>query len=520
MHRRSLLKLLALTGVWRNLNAAPLRLPDAPAKGFDYAWLKGQARTLAAQAYDAHEGELPQALQDVDYAHYQLIHYRPDHSLWHGEKRGLEVRFFHPGFIFKRPVHLFELHEGTATPIAYNPQAFDFTKSGIDGSRFSPDLGYAGFRVIDETNPEIDVAAFLGASYFRAVGVEKQYGMSVRGLAIDTGAEHPEEFPYFTHFWLERPAVGGYRLVIYALLDSPSCAGAYRIEMVPGENMVMDVDAAIYPRQTIERLGIAPLTSMYQTGENDRRLANDIRPEIHDSDGLAMWTGTGEWIWRPLENPRHLRYNQYSDRSPRGFGLLQRDRNFDHYQDDGVFYERRPGVWVEPKGDWGAGGVVLVELPTADETFDNIVAFWHPDKPPQAGDEVLYAYRLHWGHKPPVMPALATVVATRTGLGGVVGNKREYFSTRFAIDFAGGKLPLLARDARIDLKLELSRGTTETASCRPLDAIGGYRAIFDLVPDESTDPINIKLYLEFDGVPLSESWFYQYSPPPLTERRF
>ncbi len=520
MHRRSLLKLLALTSAWHPLYAASLRLPDAPAKAFDYAWLKGQARTLAAQAYDAHDGELPQSLLDVDYAHYQRIHYRPEHSLWHGEKRGLEVRFFHPGFIFKRPVHLYELHEGTATAIAYDPSAFDFSKSGVDGSQFGADLGYAGFRVIDETNPDIDVAAFLGASYFRAVGAEKQYGMSVRGLAIDTGAEHAEEFPYFTHFWLERPTVGGYRLVIYALLDSPSCAGAYRIEMVPGENMVMDVDTAIYPRQSIERIGIAPLTSMYQTGENDRRLANDIRPEIHDSDGLAMWTGGGEWIWRPLENPRHLRYNTYADKTPRGFGLLQRDRLFDHYQDDGVFYERRPGVWVEPKGDWGAGGVVLVELPTADETFDNIVAFWHPAQTPQAGDELLYAYRLHWGHKPPVAPGLATVVATRTGIGGVVGNKREYFSWRFAVDFAGGKLPLLAHDARVDLKLEISRGITETTSCRPLDAIGGYRAIFDVRPDESADPVNIKLYLEFDGVPLSESWFYQYSPPPLDERRF
>ena len=520
MQRRDLLKLLALAGAWRPLRAATLKLPEAPPHAFDYAWLKGQARVLAAQAYDAHDGELPPALDALDYAHYQLIHYRPEHSLWHGEQRGLELRFFHPGFIFKRPVHLFEVTEGSATPIAHAATAFDFSKSGIDGSAFSADLGYAGFRVIDETNPDIDVAAFLGASYFRAVGVEKQYGMSARGLAIDTGTEQAEEFPYFTHFWLERPALGGYRLVVYAMLDSPRCAGAYRIELVPGENMLMDIDAALYPRQTIERIGIAPLTSMYQTGENDRRLANDIRPEIHDSDGLVMWTGSGEWIWRPLENPRHLRYNHYADSSPRGFGLLQRDRNFDHYQDDGVFYERRPGVWVEPKGQWGAGGVVLVELPTADETFDNIVAFWHPDEPPTAGQEVLYAYRLHWGRKPPVAPGLATVVATRTGLGGVVGNKREYFAWRFAVDFAGGKLPLLAHDAKLVLKLEVTRGGVELTSCRPLEAIGGYRALFDLKPDESTDPINIKLYLEFAGVPLSETWVYQYSPPPLADRRF
>lgn len=520
MHRRDLLKLLALAGAWSTGRVRALTLPELPPHGFDYAWLKGTARTLAAHEYDAHEPELPQSLVDIGYANYQLIRFRPEKSLWHGEKRGLELRFFHPGFIFKRPVHLFEVADGTARPIVYDPADFDFAKSGLDPSGFSPDLGYAGFRVIDETNPEIDVAAFLGASYFRAVGAEKQYGMSVRGLAIDTGADHPEEFPYFTHFWFEKPPVGAYRLVIHALLDSPSCTGAYRIELVPGESMVMDVDAALYPRRRIERLGIAPLTSMYQTGENDRRLANDFRPEIHDSDGLAMWTGGGEWIWRPLENPRHLRYNVYADNRPRGFGLLQRDRIFDHYQDDGVFYDRRPGVWVEPKGDWGPGGVVLVELPTADETFDNIVAFWQPEKPPEAGDELLYAYRLHWGAKPPVVPALATVVATRTGLGGVVGNRREYFSWRFAVDFAGGKLPLLPRTVEPTLRLEVSRGTTELTSCRPLDAIGGRRALFDLRPDESEEPINIRLYLEYEGAPLSETWFYQYSPPPLAERRF
>ena len=194
---------------------------------------------------------------------------------------------------------------------------------------------------------------FLGASYFRARGSDsRQFGLSARGLAIDTALD-VEEFPRFVAFWLERPAPDARTLVFYGLLDSVSAAGAYRFALTPGAPQVIEVDAAVYPRKPIRRLGIAPLTSMYQCGENDRRMANDWRPEIHDSDGLAICTGKGEWIWRPLSNPAATRISSYLDENPRGFGLLQRDRNFDHYQDDGVFYDRRPSVWIEPKARLG-----------------------------------------------------------------------------------------------------------------------------------------------------------------------
>ncbi len=516
MNRRQLLQLLAAISASATLDVAA-EGAEAP-EVFDYALLKGRARAQAAMPYIAPTNVLPPALANLDYNHYQAIHYEPVHALWHGEQRGVELRFFHLGFLFNRAVQMAEIVDGRAVTIAYDPGRFDLQASGVDPHGLAPDLGYAGFRIIDHTNPDIDVAAFLGASYFRAVGADRQYGLSARGLAIDTGMERAEEFPFFSHFWFERPAPGATRVVIYALLDSPSCTGAYRFEVAPDARLTMDVDAAIYPRTAIERLGIAPLTSMYQTGENDRRLANDVRPEIHDSDGLALWTGSGEWIWRPLENPRSLRFNIYADHNPRGFGLLQRDRNFDHYQDDAVFYERRPSVWIEPKGEWGEGGVVLVELSTLNETFDNIVAFWQPAQAPQAGDELLYAYRLHWGREPPVQPNLATVVATRTGLGGVVGHERTYFSWRFEIDFTGGKLPLLASDARVELVVTASRGDIELPSARSLAAINGYRALFDVRPDDNLEPINLSAYLTFGGVVLTETWFYQYSPPPLDQR--
>ena len=282
----------------------------------------------------------------------------------------------------------------------------------------------------------------------------------------------------------------------------------------------MDVDAALYPRCVIERLGIGVCTSMYQCGENDRRMAYDFRPEIHDSDGLSMWTGKGEWIWRPLTNPRELSFNMYVDENPRGFGLIQRDRNFENYQDDGVFYDRRPSLWVEPKSGWGKGSVQLVEIPTLDETFDNIVAFWNPAEKTQAGQERLFSYRLHWGGRPAIAPTSSHVVATRVGLGGVVGQKRKAYSQRFAVDFAGPALTALAQKAKVEVVIQASRGVVEITSARPLESIAGYRAMFDLKPtDESTKPIDIRVYLRSKDGALSETWLYQWSPPPVAERK-
>jgi len=494
--------------------------PLGKAERFDYAALKGQARALSAQAYKSHQGELPKEVSALNWDQYQAIQYRQDHALWQDDKLRFKAKFFHLGLYFKSPVKMYEIANGQAQELAYDPAMFDYGKSGLKGGKLPKELGFAGFRLNFHTDETRDVAAFLGASYFRAVGGDWQYGLSARGLAIDTGAPTPEEFPNFVAYYLEKPDPGLNTLTVYGLLDSPSTTGAYRFIITPGGTLTMDIDAALYPRKAIERLGIAPCTSMYQTGENDRRMAWDWRPEIHDSDGLSMYTGSGEWIWRPVENPRNLRFNAYQDNNPKGFGLLQRDRNFDHYQDDGVFYDRRPSLWVEPKAGWGKGSVQLVEIPTVDETFDNIVAFWSPATKPKAGDELLFGYRLHWGAKMPANPPNAICVATRTGLGGVVGQKRQYFSWRFAVDFAGGDLPLIAGKTEVRAEISVSRGKVEITSARPLDAIRGYRAMFDIVPpDDTTTPIDIRLYLSANGQPMTETWLYQWTPPPKEDRK-
>lgn len=508
------------TGALQFAGPETARAETAPPEPFDYAVLKGKARALAAQPYTDHRDELPESVKNMSWDQYQAIRFKRDHALWRNSDSKFQAGLFHLGLYFTQPVTIYELVDGTARRLEYDPSLFDYGKSGIETDNLPQDLGFAGFRLQFSPDWIRDVVSFLGASYFRAVGKEMQFGLSARGLAVDTALPRPEEFPTFTSFWLERPKPGSNTAIVYALLDSPSITGAYRFELTPGDTFTMRVDTALYPRKSIERLGIAPLTSMFMVGENDRRVGYDWRPEIHDSDGLAMLTGSGEWIWRPLNNPRHLRFNAYMDENPKAFGLLQRDLNFDHYQDDGVYYDKRPGVWIVPRGNWGKGSVQLVEIPALDETFDNIVAFWHPADPVEPGQELLYSYDLHWGTASPGPEALAHVVDTFTGLGGEVGKRRTHYSKRFVVDFTGGPLSEVSRDARISASINPSSGRVELASIRPLHSINGYRVRFDLVPsDDSETPINLRVYLKSGSETLSETWLYQWTPPPADQRK-
>ena len=320
MQRRTLLRTVAAIGTGSLLrtfaNATALKPLGTP-QPFDLAWLKGHARALAGKPYQAPTYRLPAAIAALNWDQYQAIRFRPEHALWADDKLRFKLELFHLGLFFKRQVRMFEVANGQAQQLAYDPAMFDYGKSGLDGKRQPADLGFAGFRFKFHLAPEFDIAAFLGASYFRATSGTRQYGLSARGLAIDSGMQRAEEFPEFTSFWFERPAADANTLVVHALLDSPSVAGAYRFAITPGDTTVMDVDLALYPRQEIERLGIAPCTSMFQAGENDRRKGNDWRPEIHDSDGLAIHNGAGEWLWRPLRNPAGVSFNAFADQAPR-----------------------------------------------------------------------------------------------------------------------------------------------------------------------------------------------------------
>jgi periplasmic glucans biosynthesis protein len=486
---------------------------------FDYARLKGMARSMADAPYHPPPDKLPPPLAQLDWDHWQSIRFRDEHALWANDGLRFRVAFFHLGFTITKPVRMYTVQDGQAQEIAFDPAMYDYSRAGVPTGQLSPSLGFAGFRLFFHTDWVRDCAAFQGASYFRAVDGQLQYGMSERGLAINCGMPTPEEFPDFIAYYLERPQKDSSRITVYGLLDSPSVAGAYRFIIDVADTIVMDMDAALYPRKEIERLGIAPGTSMFFSGKNDHKSSEDWRPEIHDSDGLQLWNGAGEWIWRPLTDPTAVRVNSYGDDGPRGFGLMQRERDFRQYQDDGVFYDKRPSVWVEPKSNWGKGAVSLVEIPTRDEVMDNIVAFWTPAAKPQKGQEYLYGYKLYWCRDNPFGPQLATVRATRTGIGGIVGQKRTHFSWRFVVDFAGGDLALLGEQARVIPMIWASRGRVEITSARPLVPLQEWRAMFDLaLTDDGVEPINLRLFLSVDGQVLTETWLYQYAPPPPSLR--
>lgn len=515
MTRRELLNRLLALAAWGVLNpvltyaSSAAAAGKAEAKPFSKEWLRAEAQRLAQKPFVAMDVQLPDWVANLDWDGYQSIRFDPEHSLWRKEGLPFQARLFHLGLFFKHPVTISEVVDGLAYPIHFSPDLFEYGKQ-LNVPHKSPDLGFAGFRVHTQENFELDMFSFLGASYFRAVGGTKQYGLSSRGLAIDTGMDRPEEFPEFRSFWLERPRPDSDTVTVHALLDSPSVTGAYTFAVKPGAITIMQVETHLFPRKAIERIGIAPLTSMYQHGENDHRVADDFRPEIHDSDGLALWSGSGEWIWRPLVNPPHIRVSSYLDENLRGFGLLQRDRDFNDYLDDGAYYDKRPSVWVEPIGAWGKGAVQLVEIPTSDETFDNIVAFWNPAEPVEPGREMTFRYRMYWGSNPPIHTSAAEVIATRIGVGGIPGQKKTVASRKFVIDFRGGRLGQLSRDAKVEPVITASRGTITAPAARPIKELNGWRCNFDLIAD-GPESVDLRCFLRDEQGALTETWLYQWT---------
>jgi glucans biosynthesis protein len=333
------------------------------------------------------------------------------------------------------------------------------------------------------------------------------YGLSARGVAIDTAVPTGEEFPFFRDFFIERPRPGATQIMVHALLDSRSMTGVFSFAIMPGKSTMMDVSAALFPRRKVERLGLAPLTSMFLHG-NTTPAREDFRPSVHDSDGLAVWGSSGEWLWRPLANPKRLQLSLFTEQNLRGFGLLQRSRDFRDYQDLEAHYERRPSVWVEPVGGFGAGAVWLVEIPTEAEIHDNVVAFWMPAKPPEPGQRLDLAYRLHWG-EPPHRPPVATVVATRLGRGGFAGRPADGLR-KFVIDFRGGALDKIAEAKQIEPVITVSEGKTANVEVQRLPGPAGWRLYFDFRP-EGSRPQELRAFLKHGAEALTEIWSFQWT---------
>ncbi|SIS78654.1 glucan biosynthesis protein [Phaeovulum vinaykumarii] len=493
--------------------------PATPALGapaaFSFDILTARAADLAAAPFQPTPVHQPDVLAQIDYDAHWKIRFRPEASLTLGD---VPVQFFHLGTYFRQPVRIFAVDQGRAREVLYTRDYFDMPEDS-PGRDLAADAGFAGFRLM-RPDMRSDWASFLGAAYFRSDGALRQYGLSARGIALDTGLSKPEEFPRFTEFYLEPAPEGG--LIVNALLDGPSMTGAYRMVMrdSPGRGQVMDIDSRLFFRAPVERLGVAPLTSMFWYSESNRFQSSDWRPEVHDTDGLMIHTGAGEHIWRPLNNPERVVTSSYLDHGPRGFGLVQRDRDFDHYQDDGVFYDKRPAVWVEPLSDWGAGAIQLIEIPTDDEIFDNIVAFWNPAAAPQAGGQMDFAYRLHWTDRPPVEMTLARTVATWVGNGGVPGQPRPRDVIKVVVDFEGPALAGLGHGDGVTPELSAPEGV-EILNPFVLPVVGTdrWRFFFDLRAAPGTETVDLRAYLARDGAPLTETWLGQIHPDQINRLR-
>ena len=431
-------------------------LGAGPLMAFNLDDVSAKAKELAGQKYEAPRSNLPNEFREMKFADYQKIRFLSEKAEWADQKTPFKLSFYHQGMHFDTPVKINEITTNTVEEIKYDASRFDFGDLKFD-PKATEKLGYAGFRVlypINKADKQDEIMTMLGASYFRVIGKGHTYGLSARGLAIDTALPSGEEFPRFTEFWIQRPKPTDKHLVIFALLDSPRASGAYRLTLRPGSDTIVDVKAKVFLRDKVGKLGIAPLTSMFLFGANQPSKVLNYRRELHDSSGLSIHAGNGEWIWRPLNNPKHLAVSNFSVENPRGFGLLQRGRDFSHFEDLDDRYDKRPSAWIEPKGDWGKGTVDLVEIPTADETNDNIVAFWNPEKQPEPGQAFDFAYRLHWTTDEAALhsPDSAWVQQTLRSTGDVKQSnliRQPDGSVAYLVDFQGPSLTALPENTEV-----------------------------------------------------------------------
>jgi glucans biosynthesis protein len=497
--------IIGATLLW-GVSIKPVTAQTAPTT-FGFEAVQRLAEDAAKKAYEAPQETLK--AEELDYDRYRQIRFRKERTVWRGEGLNFELQLLPTGWLFKLPVEINIVDGGTVRPLAPDNAYFDL---GPLAGKLPPEmrLGFSGFRVNGPLNrPDLfdEIAVFQGASYFRALSRGQVYGLSARGLALNVARPEGEEFPFFRRFWIEKPQTGASQIIIHALLDSPSVAGAYRFVVSPGTVTAMDVQATLYPRKDLAYVGIAPLTSMYLFSGLNRSRINDFRTAVHDSEGLAILNGWQETIWRPLNNPRRLQTSDFVDLNPRGFGLAQRTRSFAGYQDLEAGYERRPSAWVEPRDAWGAGAVELTEIPAEEEIHDNIVAYWKPAQPLAASKAHNFSYRLSWPDDVPRGWAGAFVHATYSGL--INGPQRKTGATQFAVDFKG--LPKSVSTEQLPTaRLEASAGAVSSAVIEPNPDIDGVRVSFSLDPKGATSS-ELRLVLQSNDIAISDTWLYRWT---------
>lgn len=481
---------------------------------FRFADVAAQARTEAAQPYRAAWASAPAELRALDYDGLRAIRHRPERAIWRDQGLPFELVPLHLGGGHVAPVRLHEVGPAGVRRIDYDGADYELGPLAVEVSRWG-DIGHAGFRIhypLNTSTYKDELIVFLGASYFRALGRGQQYGLSARGLGIDTGSVEPEEFPRFKAFWIVRPQPGDTQLTIYGLLDSPRSTGAYEFTVQPGDSTVVEVRAQIHLRAGVRTLAIAPLTSMYRHGENQPQVG-DFRPEVHDSDGLAIAgvppaSTSIEWLWRPLVKPARPLVSSFALDELHGFGLMQRDRAFASYEDLEAAYHRRPSAWIEPLGRWGAGRVELLQLPTPDETHDNIAAYWVPQALPPVGEPLELAWRIRWQGDSAQRPPHGWTLQSRRGHGWrPAGSPRDPALRQYVVDFAGPALERLPADAPVEVVASTdANGQLLQRQAWRNDVTGGWRMVLRVRQHDLARPLEIRAALQNDKNLLTETW--------------
>jgi glucans biosynthesis protein len=574
---------LHLTLALITILALVVTLRSAKRHHFGFQQVDEMAKERVAAKYVAPPDVLPPQLKKLTPLQDAGIFSKETARLW--RKKGLPFQVdFYPQLNTNPQPHIAPeinyVDQKGSHRLPYSPTFFNFLNVSVNPPQpltFNPplpsDLGYAGFYVrypdmgIGSNASSLDgFFSALGGCYFRVLAKEQVYGLSARGLAVNPGLfGKPEEFPLFTEWWLHQPAPTASELVLDALLEGPSITGAYEFHIRPGAVTSVDIHASLYFRQAVERLGIAPFSSMYLFAENAKNHFNDnVHPEIHDSDGVLMHNNADEWVWHPLQQQPFLQSYAFGDENPKGFGLLQRDRDFAHYQDLNAKYNVRPSVWVTPRGDWGKGDLSLVQLNSNDFNTDNVVLFWHPAKKIAAGDHLDISYTIDFYMNdatrpplayckqtlinnpappppavvPPGQPTAPAVVSTpKTNApaatppakptGSVppgphppappapsAGKPNPTGTTpvQFLVDFIGNGIESIAANQPPDLDLTYDPPGTylreESVEKNGYD--NSWRVTFTIIPFKHFTPTNLRVRLVRDGKPITETWSYTW----------
>lgn len=498
--------LLASLGAARGFAQAANPLADlTDGRAFGADALIDLARALSKRPYAAPPNDLPDAWTSLPRERYAAIRAQPSTFLFQGEDRGVTIEPLHRGFVFTRPVQLYLIEDGRMRRLAYDPAMFDFGRAPPPPP--GADIAFSGVRIFGDAvdGPPREIGVFQGGTFFRALARSQTYGVTARALALRLADSRGEETPFFRALWIERPAIGAKAVNFLGLIDSESATGAFVATIRPGDVTIIDAQLTVFARQALDNVGVGVMSAMYLFGPNERRSQDEIRPAVYEASGLKMIRGNEESVWRALTNPQMLQVSIFGDENPRGFGLLQRAREQNWFQDDDQRYERRPSLWIEPIGDWGVGAVQLVEIPSDSEVNKNIVAYWRPKAAMAAGSEATFAYRQFWWWWPPDRPKVAIVTQTRTGKGS--GGRRR----RFAVDFSGETLADTRAIVEMTPAISTSAGTILNPRVMPYPERKACRVTFELDPG-SENMCELRLVLQGGGQPLTETWLYRWTP--------